>query len=110
MLLYQYKKGKTVLDQYKDELVYNGCFSSDDSDFLKNIKKRTALSKEYIDQMIETLDHLVKSALMFIHNGEFSIDPKMIEKKSTCRYCPYGTICYKTYSDYKYIAKKGGKR
>ncbi len=109
--MYKHINKKTVDMQYQDELVYNGCFSSEDSDFLKNIiKNKDALSKEYIDSMIETINFLVNNSLMSIHEGDFTIDPKMIDKESTCKYCPYGTICYKTYQDFKYIEKPGGKK
>lgn len=75
-----------------------------DGDFTSNSRVK---SDQEISELIELTERKVKEAGKKILNGEFKINPKVIEKENkSCKYCPYLDICYKRVGDLEYIKIK----
>ena len=109
--MYDHDKKLSVDDQYKKELRYNGLYNTEHKDILNSIiTDKTGINDEQVNWIIETLEHLIDNGLTSIHNGDFRINPKVIKDDSKCKYCPYSSICYRTYHDYIYINPKGGNK
>ena len=67
----------------------NLCFSYDNEEFKNNI---------------ETTSKIINEACNQIQDGNFKINPKVIQNKvDSCKYCKYKDICYMTYKDIVYL-------
>ena len=69
-------------------------------------------SDEQIKVLISLTEEKTRNAGEKILNGEFPIDPKVInEKNESCQYCPYASVCYHRSDDLKRIStgKKEGQ-
>ena len=70
-----------------------------DGSFYANSPTKT---DEQIQKLIELTEEKIRNAGEKILNGEFPIDPKLIKgENESCRYCPYGSICYRRNDDLK---------
>ena len=57
-------------------------------------------SEADMNSLITTVEELIIKAFDKITEGEFSINPKVINNENqSCKYCPYANICYKTNKD-----------
>lgn len=86
-----------------------------DGSFYKNFIDKTLTSEE-INKIKQIVDQNVRQALVNIHTGNFVINPKIIDNKTTCTYCKYYSICNHKYADYVHLKKdkelsflRGGK-
>ena len=65
------------------------------------------LSEEEINTMIDNTDKIIDTAIKDILEGDFSINPKVINGKSiSCDRCEYKEICYKRENDIVYINRE----
>lgn len=120
----RYDKDKTLAEQKKESMKLEG-FSSDDPDRLditdptlvggqssglyKSLRKKNdgtvaassrTMSDAEIREKTELVDEKIKAAGHEIMNGNFRINPKQINGENvSCKYCPYGDICFKTDED-----------
>ena len=103
-------EGYTTADQerlsYWDSSIAEGT-----SSFISGLKLKKdgsfyagckVLSDEGMQAMIDLVDEKVRKAGKAIHEGDFRINPKLIdEKNASCGFCPYEAICYRRYRDYE---------
>lgn len=127
--VYEYKEGKDYEDNFKEEYKYNGLtvveennltiidsaykeqesiiaglkFKNDGTFHKSFIDK--GLSQEEISLIKAIVEKHIKKTLDDIHEGNFKIDPKMIDNTSTCNYCKYNSICNKKYQDFIHLKK-----
>ncbi|MBQ6478500.1 MAG: PD-(D/E)XK nuclease family protein [Erysipelotrichaceae bacterium] len=120
----RYDKDKTLADQKKESMKLDG-FSTDDLSRLEitdrnlqagessslynslRIKKDGNLGKSSktmsdaeIKEKIELVEEKIRTAGHEIMEGNFTINPKQINGENvSCKYCPYGDICFKTGED-----------
>lgn len=67
-----------------------------------------ALSDEQFDSLISIVEEKVKLAGKNILEGNFKINPKVIDGKNvSCQYCKLKDICFKRFKDYEYIKSDG---
>ncbi len=65
------------------------------------------LSEEEINTMIDNTDKIIDIAIKDILEGDFSINPKVINGKSvSCDRCEYKEICYQRENDIVYINRE----
>lgn len=65
------------------------------------------LSEEEINTMIDNTDKIIDTAIKDILEGDFSINPKVINGKSiSCDRCEYREICYQRENDIVYINRE----
>lgn len=65
------------------------------------------LSEEEINTMIDNTDKIIDTAIKDILEGNFSINPKVINGKSiSCDRCEYKEICYQRENDIIYINRE----
>ena len=65
------------------------------------------LSEEEINTMIDNTDKIIDTAIKDILEGDFSINPKVINGKSiSCDRCEYKEICYQRENDIVYINRE----
>lgn len=65
------------------------------------------LSEEEINTMIDNTDKIIDTAIKEILEGDFSINPKVINGKSiSCDRCEYKEICYQRENDIVYINRE----
>lgn len=65
------------------------------------------LSEEEINTMIDNTDKIIDTAIKDILEGDFSINPKVINGKSiSCDRCEYKEICYQRENDIIYINRE----
>ena len=65
------------------------------------------LSEEEINAMIDNTDKIIDTAIKDILEGDFSINPKVINGKSiSCDRCEYKEICYQRENDIVYINRE----
>lgn len=106
--LYKMDKGKTTVDQYQKELLYNGYFVEENKNNVLTKKRTKTISLEETKEIIKQVDELLKKAFSDIHQGVFKINPKLAGSTiNSCSYCTYSSICYKRVTDYIVIDKKG---
>ena len=126
----RYDKDRSLAMQKMESMKLDG-FSSDDTDRLevtdpnlndglsssiyKSLKKNNngslfarskTMSDEEIKEKIELVDEKIRMAGHEIMKGNFRINPKQINGENvSCRYCPYGDICFKSSEDLDIISK-----
>ena len=67
-------------------------------------------SKEYFDELRNEVIEISKKAIYGIRNGEFKIQPVLINSKNrSCDKCPFYDVCYHDYHDNLYLEKEGKK-
>lgn len=89
----------------------------EDSNLIKGMKKSkngfysyTKLLNDNKLQEIKTIaDKKINESIENILDCNFKINPKKINKESTCKNCIYVNICYKEEKDYIYIDTKGSE-
>ena len=65
------------------------------------------ISEEEIESLVSLVDKKIKEAFIEIDNLNFPINPKIIGGENIgCSFCKYKDLCFKTGSDYVYLAKK----
>ena len=126
----KYDKDRTLEQQKMESMKLDG-FSTDDLDRLevtdpdledglssslyKGLKKNSkgglfarskTMSDEEIKEKIELVDEKIKTAGHEIMKGNFKINPKQINGENvSCKYCPYGDICFRSCEDLDIITK-----
>lgn len=79
-----------------------------DSEIIKSLKTSKngfyayskILNQEQLDNLYKLVDKNINNAIDEILSGNFTINPKKIEKEDTCKFCPYSDICYKRNEDF----------
>ena len=56
-----------------------------------------------MDNLVKLVDKKIDEAIEKIEKRDFEINPKVIDKKNGCDFCPYKDICYKKEEDIKYL-------
>ena len=75
----------------------------------KKKKKCRVLSDEEIDDIIDLTNGKIHEAMEMILNGEFPINPKIINGKNvSCDFCSYRDICYLEDKNKIYLKSKDG--
>ena len=99
-----------------EKSVIAGLKVKSDGNFYKNFIDKTLTSEE-INKIKQIVDQNVRQALANIHTGNFAINPKIIDNKTTCTYCKYYSICNHKYANYVHLKKdkelsflRGGKK
>lgn len=98
----------------KEDLIKKMDFNYEDSSIIKGMKKgkngfysyTKLLNEEKVKNMIDLVDKKIDNAIKSILDCDFKIDPKRIEKYSSCENCIYSSICYKTEKDIVYLSKE----
>ena len=58
------------------------------------------LSNEDMEKLIITVDEIIDDAIRKIIEGEFFINPKVVNGKNvSCEFCKFKDICFKTKED-----------
>ncbi len=127
--VFEYKDGKSYEDNFKEEYKYNGLTVStpenlaiidanylqeessisglklkSDGTFYKSFVDK-GLSKEEIVIIKKIVEENIKDVLNNIHQGDFKIDPKIVDNKTTCNYCKFFSICNRKYQDFVHLKK-----
>lgn len=93
--------------------------SNNESTYIKSLSFKDKTPKTYsktfndeiLKELIVTVDNKIKEASKKINNGEFFIQPKIINNiNRSCQYCPFGSICYKRNENYLYITTQSDKQ
>ena len=71
-----------------------------DGDFYSYSK---VLTPTKISKLIKLTENKIKEVEKNILEGNYQINPKKDKDFTSCGYCPYKDICYKTYSDEVFI-------
>lgn len=124
---YSFDSKKTKLDLIKDGLKLRGYSNSDidilekfdktyeNSELIKSMKTTKdgnfsryskVLSDDDFSKIIDYIDKKINEAVDSILDGDFLINPKVIDKDNiSCKYCRYKDICFMTNNDIKYLDK-----
>ena len=83
----------SLLDQnYLDSKMVKGLKFKKDGSFYASSK---VLSNEDMEKLIITVDEIIDEAIRKIINGEFFINPKVVNGKNVaCEYCKFKDICF----------------
>lgn len=93
-------------------LLLNGLTFNDNFDLIQGeqelIKKQNrnyiSYDNEEFKNNIDTTSKIINEACNQIQDGNFKINPKVIQNKvDSCKYCKYKDICYMTYKDIVYL-------
>lgn len=93
-------------------LLLNGLTFNDNFNLIQGeqelIKKQNrnyiSYDNEEFKNNIETTSKIINEACNQIQDGNFKINPKVIQNKvDSCKYCKYKDICYMTYKDIVYL-------
>lgn len=93
-------------------LLLNGLTFNDNFNLIQGeqelIKKQNrnyiSYDNEEFKNNIETTSKIINEACNQIQDGNFKINPKVIQNKvDSCKYCKYKNICYMTYKDIVYL-------
>ncbi len=122
-----YDPKKSNLDQKVDNLKLNGYSINDmylvnmfdesylNSQMIKGMKVTSkgfshytkVLTEDEITNLVNIVDLKIKEAFKEIKNGNFQIDPKVINGVNIgCSFCSYQDLCFKTGSDLVYLEKE----
>ncbi len=123
------KKSNLTLDEKMKELRWIGYTTSDiarleefdktylQSELIQGIhltkagvfpKNAKVLSDDFMDDLVNLVDEKIKDAFDKIEQGEFLINPKIIDgKNQSCKFCPFQDICYVMEEDKVYYQTKG---
>lgn len=92
---------------YEDSEMISGVRTKKDGELASSAH---ALSEEEIDSIVDIVDKNIKAAVDEILNGNFSINPKIIDgKNESCTFCKYKDICYLRESNKVYINTEEGE-
>ena len=94
--LYQFDK------TYENSEIIKGIKINRDSSFSKTSK---ILSDDEVYNVLKYTKEKVEETVDKILDGNFSINPKIIDKKSSCEHCSFKDICYVNPSNYNYLEK-----
>ena len=73
------------------------------------ITGKNVLSEEDSRKLTNLIEDLINNCLNNVVNGNFIVNPLILDKKSSCDYCEYKDICYRTRANYNYqTTKKSG--
>ena len=88
----------SLLDQnYLDGKMVKGLKFKKDGSFYASSK---VLSNEDMEKLIITVDEIIDEAIRKIIEGEFFINPKVVNGKNvSCEFCKFKDICFKTKED-----------
>lgn len=88
----------SLLDQnYLDSKMVKGLKFKKDGSFYASSK---VLSNEDMEKLIITVDEIINDAIRKIIEGEFFINPKVVNGKNVaCEFCKFKDICFKTKED-----------
>lgn len=88
----------SLLDQnYLDSKMVKGLKLKKDGSFYASSK---VLSNEDMEKLIITVDEIIDDAIRKIIEGEFFINPKVVNGKNvSCEFCKFKDICFKTKED-----------
>ena len=88
----------SLLDQnYLDSKMVKGLKFKKDGSFYASSK---VLSNEDMEKLIITVDEIINDAIRKIIEGEFFINPKVVNGKNvSCEFCKFKDICFKTKED-----------
>lgn len=88
----------SLLDQnYLDSKMIKGFKIKKDGTFYASSK---VLSNEDMEKLIITVDEIINDAIRKIIEGEFFINPKVVNGKNVaCEFCKFKDICFKTKED-----------
>ena len=88
----------SLLDQnYLDSKMVKGLKFKKDGSFYASSK---VLSNEDMEKLIITVDEIIDEAIRKIIEGEFFINPKVVNGKNvSCEFCKFKDICFKTKED-----------
>ena len=88
----------SLLDQnYLDSKMVKGLKFKKDGSFYASSK---VLSNEDMEKLIITVDEIIDEAIRKIIEGEFFINPKVVNGKNvSCDFCKFKDICFKTKED-----------
>lgn len=91
-------------DTYESSIIIESLKVKDGSIVGKNV-----LTEEETEKMTQLIEHLINNCLDKITDGDFLINPLMLDKESACSFCEYKDICYRTKANYNYqkIKKSG---
>ena len=84
-------------DNYQDGKIILNLKFKKDGNLSANSK---VLSDEEMDEVIEQVDGIIDETINMILNGEFKINPKILNKKNiACTYCKFKDLCFKKKED-----------
>lgn len=88
---------------YTNSTYISGLKVTKDGNFSKSSK---IFNLDDVKHIIEVVENNLKTIENSYLNCDFAINPKVIDNiNSSCQYCPYSNICYKTFNDLKYLTK-----
>jgi len=92
---------------YEDSEMINGVKIKKDGELASSSH---ALSESEIESIVDIVDKNIKEAVKEILNGNFNINPKIINgKNESCTFCKYKDICYLRESNKVYINTEEGE-
>ncbi len=91
-------------DTYESSLVIESLKVKDG-----HIAGKNVLTDEDTKKMTDLIEYLINNCLNEIIDGNFKINPLILDKEVACTYCEYKDICYRTSANYNYkVSKKSG--
>lgn len=91
-------------NNYENSLWIKGLKVKKDGDFTSTSK---VLSADDVYNILKYTDKVINNSIDGILNADFSINPKIIDKKNlACKFCSYRDICFVKEKDYVYLDKK----
>lgn len=79
----------------------------ENSEIIKGMKKSKngfysytkLISEEEIDKISDLVNEKIHEAIKSVESGKFDINPKKINKETSCKYCKYKDLCYREDED-----------
>ena len=91
-------------DTYESSLMVKGLKTKKDGTFSKNSKILSFKDMEEIEQVVE--NKIIEAANQIL-NGEFKIEPKIINHKNeSCAFCEFKNLCYVKANNNLYLSTK----
>lgn len=88
---------------YQDSSYIKGMKLNKDGSFSKNSK---ILSDLEIYNVVKYTDQIINSTANNILEGDFSINPKIVDAEKPCSYCEFRDVCFVHNKDYIYLDKQ----
>ena len=122
-----YDKANNELEKYIDNLKLQGYTINDpylvsmfdesyeNSMMIKSMKTTSKgfshytkiINDDEIKNLVDIVDNKIKEAFDLINNGEFTINPKVIDGENIgCSFCKYQDLCFKTGKDLIYLKEE----
>lgn len=93
------QKNLTIIDkEYQTKSIIRGLKATKNGIHASFFKK--TFNDDEFEKIKKIVDEKILNAIQQIHDGKFMINPKIIDQETTCKNCPYISICFRKYADF----------